>query len=86
MGPHGVTVSHYSCMSFITQPESDSVLIPQPDSQPTMRLWPDAGRALGLSRSATYQAAQRGDLPTIRIGGRLLVPTAALRRLLSMDV
>ena len=45
-------------------------------------LWPDAGRSLGLSRGATYQAAQRGDIPTIRIGGRILVPIARFKQLL----
>jgi hypothetical protein len=39
-----------------------------------MPLWPDAGRQLGLSRNATYQAADRGQIPgVIRIGRRLLV-------------
>lgn len=38
----------------------------------------DAGRVLGLGRAAAYRAAQRGDIPTIRIGSRLIVSTAAL--------
>ena len=33
---------------------------------------------LGLSRNACYQAVQRGELPAIRIGKRLLVPKASL--------
>lgn len=32
---------------------------------------PEAGRLLGLSRNGSYEAAKRGDIPTIRIG-RLL--------------
>jgi excisionase family DNA binding protein len=47
-----------------------------------MRLWPDAGQALGLSRNATYDAAKRGEIPTIRFGKLIKVPTAALRRML----
>jgi excisionase family DNA binding protein len=43
---------------------------------------PEAGRILGLSRNAAYDAAARGDIPTIRIGKRLLVPKAALDRML----
>lgn len=43
---------------------------------------PEAARALGLSRSSGYDAARRGDLPTIRIGHRILVSRAALDRLL----
>ena len=43
----------------------------------------DAGRMLGLGRSATYRAANRGDLPTLRIGGRLLVLRRPFERLLN---
>ena len=35
---------------------------------------PEAGRLLGLGRNAAYEAAKRGDLPTLRMGRRLLVP------------
>ena len=37
---------------------------------------------LGLSRNAAYQAVQRGEIPAIRIGKRLLVPKASLFKLL----
>lgn len=43
---------------------------------------PEAGKALGIGRSAAYEAARTGQLPTIRIGKRLLVPIIALERLL----
>lgn len=43
---------------------------------------PEAGKTLGIGRSAAYEAARTGQLPTIRIGRRLLVPSAALDRLL----
>lgn len=43
---------------------------------------PEAGKVLGLSRNAAYRAAKRGDIPTVRIGGRILVPLAQLERLL----
>ncbi|MCL4853141.1 MAG: helix-turn-helix domain-containing protein [Bryobacteraceae bacterium] len=48
----------------------------------TLDLWPDTGQILGLGRNATYDAAARGEIPTIRIGRRLLVPRAALDRML----
>jgi len=38
----------------------------------------EAGQAIGLSRGAAYSAARRGDIPTVKIGKRLLVPTKAL--------
>lgn len=49
----------------------------------TMPVWPDVGRALGLGRNATYEAVARGDIPSVRIGKRILVPRAALEKLLA---
>ena len=42
-----------------------------------------AAELLGIGRSAAYEAARRGELPTIRIGRRVLVPRAALLRLVN---
>ena len=42
----------------------------------------EAAEKLGLGRSAAYEAARKGDLPTIRIGKKFLVPIRALERLL----
>ena len=41
---------------------------------------PEAGRRLGIGRSAAYAAAASGELPVIRIGGLLRVPLRALER------
>jgi excisionase family DNA binding protein len=57
--------------------------VPDPSVQPTMSV-EEAGRLLGISRTSAYNAAKTGDIPTIRIGGRLLVPTARLRDLLGI--
>lgn len=46
----------------------------------------DAGEILGISRRAAYRAAERGEIPTFRIGRRLLVPTAKLLGLLGVSV
>ncbi len=44
---------------------------------------PEAGRRyFNLSKNPSYEAARRGEIPTIRIGGRLFVPVAALERML----
>ncbi len=43
----------------------------------------EAGKRLGLGRNASYEAAKRGDLPTIKIGGRILVPIVRLEKLLN---
>jgi hypothetical protein len=51
--------------------------------KPTMSV-PDAGRRyFGLGRNASYAAAARGDLPTIKVGGRIFVSVAALERRLA---
>ena len=42
----------------------------------------EAGKELGISRNLAYAAAGSGEIPTIRIGRRLLVPRAALDRML----
>ena len=44
---------------------------------------PEAGKKyFGLSRNGAYDAAARGDLPTIKIGRLLRVPVRALERML----
>ena len=42
----------------------------------------DAARTLGISRGLAYELARQGQLPTIRLGRRLLVPLEALHRML----
>jgi hypothetical protein len=49
--------------------------------QPKTMTVPDAGREyFNLGRNASYEAARRGDIPTIRIGRLLRVPVVALER------
>jgi excisionase family DNA binding protein len=43
-----------------------------------------ACKLLGVSRSVGYRAAASGDLPTLRWGRRLYVPTARLLELLGL--
>jgi len=44
---------------------------------------PEAGKTyFNLSRNAAYAAAQRGDIPTIKIGKLLRVPVVALEKML----
>ncbi|HEV2545919.1 MAG TPA: helix-turn-helix domain-containing protein [Stellaceae bacterium] len=43
-----------------------------------------AAEILGISRGSAYALANSGELPVIRMGRRLLVPKAALYRLLGM--
>ena len=43
----------------------------------------EAAVMLRISRGAAYEAARRKEIPTIRIGRRVLVPLAALERMLA---
>ena len=45
----------------------------------------EAAKVLGISRSLAYQLAASGELPTVRLGRRLVVPRRALERLLEVD-
>ena len=44
----------------------------------------EAATILGVGRNKAYEAARSGEIPAIRIGKRLLVPRAALKRLLAI--
>ena len=49
------------------------------DEAPLTITVPEAGkRYFNLSRDASYAAAQRGDIPTIRVGRLLRVPVQAM--------
>jgi excisionase family DNA binding protein len=43
----------------------------------------EAAQVLGIGRTLAYEAVKRGDIPTVRIGRRLLVPQVAIAQLLS---
>lgn len=60
-------------------------MIPDPRERPVLSV-EEAGRILGLGRSASYEAVRKGEIPSLRLGRRRVVPTAALRRLLELDV
>lgn len=42
----------------------------------------EAAAILGISRTTAYECAKAGDLPVLRLRGRLVVPAAALDALL----
>jgi excisionase family DNA binding protein len=41
-----------------------------------------AAKVLGIGRNSAYIAARRGEIPTVRFGARLRVPTPRLLQLL----
>lgn len=38
---------------------------------------------MGIGRAAAYEAIKRGEFPTLKIGRRILVPIAALEKMLA---
>jgi excisionase family DNA binding protein len=45
----------------------------------------EAAQLLGVGRQSAYQAARTGELPTIKIGRRLLVSRAQIDRMLGLN-
>ena len=60
-----------------------AALAPDARRRPTLTV-EEAAEVVGISRGAAYQAARTGEIPTLRIGRRILVPTARLLDLLGI--
>jgi len=43
----------------------------------------ETAKCLGIGRNSAYEAIARGEIPVVRVGKRLLVPKAALEKLLA---
>jgi hypothetical protein len=53
-------------------------------ARPTMPI-PEAGEVFyGLGRNAAYEAARRGDIPTVKIGGRKLAVVSVIAQKLGL--
>jgi excisionase family DNA binding protein len=57
-----------------------------PDPNRLTMTIPEAARKLGIGKNEAYAAAKRGEFPTIKIGCRVLVPRAALERLMRGEI
>jgi excisionase family DNA binding protein len=53
-------------------------------ARPTISV-PEAGLLMGVCRNVAYGAVRSGELPVVRIGRSLRVPTALLRKLLGVE-
>lgn len=60
------------------------MVVPDPAERPTMTV-DETASVLGVSRSTAYESIRTGDIPSIRLGRRLVVPTAAVRKMLQLD-
>jgi len=49
--------------------------LPDPRTEPTLSI-PRAAAILGISRRHAYTAVERGEIPSIAVGQRKLIPTA----------
>jgi excisionase family DNA binding protein len=58
--------------------------LPQRIPLPGLLKVEQASTLMGISRSAAYRAVAAGDLPSVRFGCRLYVPTARLLELLGV--
>lgn len=47
---------------------------------------PEAARVLGIGRDAAYRAAERGEIPTLKLGRRIMVPVPRLQAMLGLAV
>ena len=45
----------------------------------------EAAKILGVSRGSAYVAVREGEIPSVRIGGRIVIPRAALERMLGEE-
>lgn len=46
----------------------------------------ETARILGIGRSSAYRLARTGEIPTVRLGKRLVVPTAWITRTLDAAI
>ena len=59
---------------------NDSDILTRPTCSVT-----EAAAVLGISRQSAYNAIEAGELPSLRLGRRIVVPVARLRELLGLD-
>jgi excisionase family DNA binding protein len=67
-----------------TEEDMTAAGLPQGMHLPGLLKVEQASALMGISRSAAYRAVAAGDLPSVRFGCRLYVPTARLLELLGL--
>ncbi|MFI7195306.1 helix-turn-helix domain-containing protein [Nocardia nova] len=74
-----VTGSHHDHMTTDKDEALERLL-----RQPTVSV-PQVAQLLGLGRSTVYAAVQSGQIPAIRIGHRVRIPSRWIRNAIQMD-
>ena len=62
--------------------ERDSTSVIEPPERKTLTV-EEVQKILGLGKNQVYQAIRKNQIPAIQIGRRLLVPKAAIDRMLA---
>ena len=57
--------------------------MPNKTTNPTVLTVVEVAKILRIGKISVYQAIQRGEVPSIRIGRRILIPKFALEQLLT---
>lgn len=73
-------MNSYPCLTG----DGSTIVLPDPRVTPTLTIM-QAAEILGLSKVSAYNAAHSGEIPVIRVGRRLIVPTAKLLAALGFD-
>lgn len=55
------------------------------DDLPPILTVEQTAKVLGISRGLAFASVRNGDIPSIRIGRRILVPRDRLRQMLGVD-
>lgn len=75
----------WDCSKLVRTMQAPQIAISlDPAVRPTLTV-DEAAVVMGIARSSAYDAVRRGEIPSVKVGRRLLVPTAAIRRLLQLD-
>ena len=62
--------------------EKTHTSLPDPIERPTLTV-DETASVLGICRASAYEAVRAGEIPAVRIGRRVLVPTARLVAMLT---
>jgi len=76
---------HLSHITTLDMREGDVTSRPAPRGEAETLSVTEAAALLGIGRDLAYRAAARGEIPTVRIGRRLLIPRHQLTRMLRGD-
>lgn len=63
---------------------ANNLLVPDPSCEPTISV-DRAASLLGISRSTAYAAVRSGEIPSVKFGQKIVIPTAGILRMLGLS-